>query len=424
MRMVMFRTRPVVGGAIAKVFKIWHRTLTAFQSHACDDEELHLRCTPSTVISVHYVFYGRQAGSGHLCPDRSTAFISTACESTKALQIVHARCHKHRSCRLYISKETFRDDPCPDVRKFIEVMYKCRPDGFLNKIVCEGGQLDLLCPEGQGLTIFSASYGTTKEGVVECRQSDGLESKDCLVGRADETLRSLCSGKQNCSLRADDRTFGSPGCRGTKHLKVAYNCVERVLLRPAGRHPSEETIQTTSFPAWARGVDHSAQSNLWPDSAGSDSSTPASDSSKLEMQSDEVPITNYKREALAGDRELVGFMSKWMTAHKYMKGNKDKLVLYLSISLAIGFLVFVTVLAGRFVITRLEGGGGGSSRIKFNTTPETEDQFFSDSDLEHFEPPDPLPPPPPLNYTASMRRKDSEAAPRAPIDHGSDHYFS
>ncbi|GBN28916.1 Protein eva-1 C [Araneus ventricosus] len=242
----------------------WHRTLTAFQSHACDDEELHLRCTPSTVISVHYVFYGRQAGSGHLCPDRSTAFISTACESTKALQIVHDRCHKHRSCRLYISKDTFRDDPCPDVRKFIEVMYKCRPDGFLNKIVCEGGQLDLLCPEGQGLTIFSASYGTTKEGVVECRQSEGFELKDCVVGRSDETLRSLCSGKQNCSLRADDRTFGSPGCRGTKHLKVAYNCVERVLLRPAGRHPAEEAIQTTSFPAWVRGVDHSAHSNLWP----------------------------------------------------------------------------------------------------------------------------------------------------------------
>ncbi|GBN41300.1 hypothetical protein AVEN_90336-1, partial [Araneus ventricosus] len=37
------------------------------------------------------------------------------------------------------------------------------------------------------------------------------------------------------------------------------------------------------------------------------------------MQSDEVPVTNYKREALADDRELVGFMSKWMTAHKYMK---------------------------------------------------------------------------------------------------------
>ncbi|GBN77635.1 hypothetical protein AVEN_168183-1 [Araneus ventricosus] len=104
-------------------------------------------------------------------------------------------------------------------------------------------------------------------------------------------------------------------------------------------------------------------------------------------------------------------------------GNKDKLVLYLTISLAIGFLVFITFLAGRFVITRLEGGRGGSSS-KFNITPETEDQFFSDSDLEHFEPPDPLPPPPPLNYTASMKRKDSEAAPRAPIDPGSDHYFS
>ncbi|GIY62568.1 protein eva-1 C [Caerostris extrusa] len=205
----------------------WHRTLTPFQSHACDDEELHLRCTPSTLISIHYVFYGRLAESGHLCPDRSTAFFSTACGSSKALQVVHDRCHKQRACRLYISKDTFRDDPCPDVRKFIEVMYKCRPDSFMNKIVCEGGQLDLFCPHGQGLTIFSASYGTTKEGVVECRQRGGFEPEDCLIGRADETVRSLCFRK-NCSLKVDDRTFGNPGCKGTKYLKVSYNCDQRV----------------------------------------------------------------------------------------------------------------------------------------------------------------------------------------------------
>ncbi|KAF8774790.1 Protein eva-1 like protein [Argiope bruennichi] len=391
-------------------YETWHQTLTPFQSHACDDEELHLRCTPSTVISVHYVFYGRQAHSGHLCPDRSTAFISTACQSTKALKN-----RLYHTCNA-ISSSLDKGFQISNGR-WIRRRYF---NGFLNKIVCEGGQLDLLCPEGQGLTIFSASYGTTKEGVVECRQSEGFEPKDCLVERTLEILQNLCSGKQNCSLRADDKTFGSPGCRGTKHLKVAYNCVERVLLRLPGRHPAEETIQTTSFPAWVRGVDPSAQSNLWPDSGSRDDSTPASDSSKLEMQSDEVPAINYKKEALAGDQELVGFMSKWMTAHKYMKGNKDKLVLYLSISLAIGFLVFVTVLAGRFVITKLESNRRNN---KFNITPETEDQFFSDSDLEHFEPPDPLPPPP-LNYTASMRRKDSEVAPRAPINPGNEHCFS
>ncbi|GIY79438.1 protein eva-1 C, partial [Caerostris darwini] len=64
----------------------WHRTLTPFQSHACD-VALHLRCTSSTLISIHYVFYGRLAESGHLCPDRSTAFFSTACGSSKALQV-------------------------------------------------------------------------------------------------------------------------------------------------------------------------------------------------------------------------------------------------------------------------------------------------------------------------------------------------
>ncbi|GFS32023.1 protein eva-1 C [Nephila pilipes] len=402
-------------------YEKWHRTLTPFQSHACDGEELHLRCTANTVISVHYVFYGRQIDSGHLCSHKSATYVSKTCESSKALQVIHERCHKNRVCRLFISPETFRDDPCPGVRKFIEVMYKCRPDGFLNKIVCEGGQLDLACPAGHGLTIFSASYGTTVDGVIECYQNEEVEPKDCLIDHADETIRSICAGKQNCSLKADDRTFGNPGCEGKKHLKVAYNCVGKALLLQPNRRPVEESIQTTSFPAWARGIDQSSQNSYWPRVYDSASSTRPSDSSKLEMQSDEVP-TNYKKETLTGDQELVGFMSKWMSAHKYMTGNKDKLILYVSISLAIGFLVFVTVLAGRFVITRLETRRSSN----FNITPETEDQFFSDSDLEQYDPPDPLPPPPILNYTASMKRHDSDASPRAPISPGNElnHYFS
>ncbi|GIX82588.1 hypothetical protein CDAR_287811 [Caerostris darwini] len=291
----------------------------------------------------------------------------------------------------------------------------------MNKIVCEGGQLDLFCPHGQGLTIFSASYGTTKEGVVECRQRGGFEPEDCLIGRADETVRSLCFRKQNCSLKADDRTFGNPGCKGTKYLKVSYNCVEKILLLESKEGTADGSVQTTSFPAWLRGVDHSVENIFWPNKYEAEAPTPPSDSSTPEMQSDEV--IKYHRETLTGDQELVGFMSKWMSAHKYMTGNKEKLILYVSISLAIGLLVFVTVLAGRFVITRLETRHNN----KFDITPETEDQFFSDSDLEQFEPPDPLPPPPPImNYTASMKRHDSNASPRVPISPGNElnHYFS
>ncbi|GFY66588.1 protein eva-1 C, partial [Trichonephila inaurata madagascariensis] len=155
-------------------YEKWHRTLFPFQSHACDDEELHLHCTSNTVISIHYVFYGRQVNAGHLCAHKNTIYVPKSCESSKALQVIHERCHKNRMCRLFISPKTFRDDPCPGVRKFIEVMYKCRPD--------------------------------------------------CLIDHADETIRSICAGKQNCSLKAEDRTFGNPGCKGKKHLKVAYNC--------------------------------------------------------------------------------------------------------------------------------------------------------------------------------------------------------
>ncbi|KAG8173055.1 hypothetical protein JTE90_006175 [Oedothorax gibbosus] len=211
---------------------LWHRTLTPFQAHACDGEALQLECTPSTVISVHYVSYGRQVNAGHLCPGSASRGAAAYCDSSKgALQVIHRRCHKSTNCRVLITPSLFGVDNCPGARKFIEVVYKCRPEEFLNKIVCQGSQMDLFCPVGHGLTIYSASYGTTRTGAPECGQPEGAAPDDCLIAQSDETIRSLCSGRQNCSLMADDRTFGNPGCRqGNKYLKIAYNCEEKDIL--------------------------------------------------------------------------------------------------------------------------------------------------------------------------------------------------
>lgn len=44
------------------------------------------------------------------------------------LQRVVGECHHKNQCRIQVSPETFSDhDPCPEIRKYIEVAYKCRP---------------------------------------------------------------------------------------------------------------------------------------------------------------------------------------------------------------------------------------------------------------------------------------------------------
>ncbi|KMQ97049.1 hypothetical protein RF55_2638, partial [Lasius niger] len=36
-------------------------------------------------------------------------------------------CQKKRQCKFNTNPETFQGDPCPGMRKYIEVAYKCRP---------------------------------------------------------------------------------------------------------------------------------------------------------------------------------------------------------------------------------------------------------------------------------------------------------
>lgn len=43
------------------------------------------------------------------------------------LQTVVEVCQKKRQCKFNTSPKTFQGDPCPGLRKYIEVAYKCRP---------------------------------------------------------------------------------------------------------------------------------------------------------------------------------------------------------------------------------------------------------------------------------------------------------
>ncbi|KAF4520095.1 hypothetical protein B566_EDAN010324 [Ephemera danica] len=48
-------------------------------------------------------------------------------ERRKVSNTVVEACQKKRSCKFHTSPKTFGGDPCPGVRKYVEVAYKCRP---------------------------------------------------------------------------------------------------------------------------------------------------------------------------------------------------------------------------------------------------------------------------------------------------------
>ena len=59
-------------------------------------------------------------------PDGATADLSDGAQYS-LLQTVVEACQKKRQCKFQTSPKTFGGDPCPGVRKYVEVAYKCRP---------------------------------------------------------------------------------------------------------------------------------------------------------------------------------------------------------------------------------------------------------------------------------------------------------
>ncbi|CAG0921697.1 unnamed protein product, partial [Notodromas monacha] len=218
-------------------------TLKTIQKASCDGQLLEIDCPANTSISIQFAQYGRHSvspdtgGGPILCPPgraSSTPTLSpdvmvkynVTCFARKALQTVVDKCQKEKSCQVYTTTTSFGEDPCPDVRKYLEVAYKCGPSIFQNKVLCKDERMTLSCPANFRLVIYSAEFGRT---IADCRASFATES-----------VMQNCHGRRRCLLSADVGTFGSP-CNPKSHvyLKVIYTCVPREVLKEPFQHRLE-----------------------------------------------------------------------------------------------------------------------------------------------------------------------------------------
>lgn len=360
-------------------------TLRTFQVHACDGDELKIECSPNTVISIYFAQYGRQVPSYQLCPPEGVSDVlqatmneTTNCIASEALRAVEETCREQRICKVKTAPHTFGTDPCPGVRKYAEVAYKCRPNTFSNKIVCEGDRLRLRCHKNLRIVIYSAAFGATHYGVPECPQPDqDAKVEDCQVSYATETVMSSCHGRRKCSVGADVGTFGSPGCPpGTRlFLKVVHTCVPKEVLKDLDLGGSEESGKDqedsdyTGFieePRYVPPATVSPPPDFYlPHFKSSPTVKPQSAEDmkgmvdvqttvKTDMQSDENSGEDgdANTTALEGDQKVVGFLSEWVSAYNYIKENKGKFILYLSLSLSVGVVAFLAVLTAKYYVTR------------------------------------------------------------------------
>ncbi|KYM83428.1 Uncharacterized protein C21orf63 like protein [Atta colombica] len=164
-------------------------TLKTYQRAACDEETMTLKCPPGTTILVEHAQYGRTGMHGiskcnssvplMIAGDKSTNHTCIWPQSVQhsLLQMVVGVCQKKRQCKFNTDPKTFQGDPCPGLRKYIEVAYKCRPYEFRSKVACENEVVNLVCHPGQRVAIFSAAFGRTQYESLQCPQPLGVQEE-------------------------------------------------------------------------------------------------------------------------------------------------------------------------------------------------------------------------------------------------------
>ncbi|KAL6254460.1 hypothetical protein P5V15_014510, partial [Pogonomyrmex californicus] len=165
--LILLITRPLLSG-----------TLKTYQRAACDEETMTLKCPPGTTILVEHAQYGRTGMYGiskcnssvppMIAGDRPT---NHTCIWPQSVQ------HSLLQMVFNTSPKTFQGDPCPGLRKYIEVAYKCRPYEFRSKVACENDVVNLVCYPGQRVAIFSASFGRTQYESMQCPQPLGVQEE-------------------------------------------------------------------------------------------------------------------------------------------------------------------------------------------------------------------------------------------------------
>ncbi|EOB06193.1 Uncharacterized protein C21orf63-like protein [Anas platyrhynchos] len=173
-------------------------------------------------------------------------------------------CQDRRSCQFLVNSRLFGADPCPGTGKYLLVWYKCRPkfqgdeeqyimlkqkathfpngrdcfpkggnfndacltrnNEYKSKVACEDDKLRLSCKKSMVIAIYSAVFGRTQGGSLECPYQN-LGMPMIGVGESVTAYKSKLSQQENISLHVSTALRYGEGCSVTafdpKHLRGA-----------------------------------------------------------------------------------------------------------------------------------------------------------------------------------------------------------
>ncbi|KAL8570889.1 hypothetical protein ACOMHN_023562 [Nucella lapillus] len=145
-------------------------------------------------------------------------------------------CQDRAYCEVLAESSTFSQDPCPDTFKYLEVHYKCRPNEFERRTVCEGDQMELACKKSKRLAIYSALFGRVPNDTGPC-PPNRPGYINCQSAETVSEIRTACQGRKRCEIQASEAVFGNPCATGiNKYLSVTFACVPKKILKQLRRH--------------------------------------------------------------------------------------------------------------------------------------------------------------------------------------------
>lgn len=137
------------------------------------------------------------------------------CSFPEALKTVEEKCHGQEACSMVTAPEVFGGTPyqggdaCPGVRKYVEVAYKCKPTVFKSRVVCQGDDLKLSCPENETrIAIYSSAFSAAGGTHIYCPSSGGQktdfasasEQQACEESFATPAVMKMCHGQSKSLL--------------------------------------------------------------------------------------------------------------------------------------------------------------------------------------------------------------------------------
>ncbi|XP_066500002.1 rhamnose-binding lectin-like isoform X1 [Hoplias malabaricus] len=187
----------------------------------CYGSDQRLSCE-SGLIRVKSAIYGRTDST--VCSVGRPASETQNTQCSMNVSLISDMCNGRSVCE-FRTDTLGLPDPCYGTYKYFNTTYDCVTGRSI--VSCEGSYISLDCGDSV-VNVLLAKYGRRDSTTCSAgRPVSEITKTDCYVKSSLATVKTICEGKNSCTLSATNDVFYDP-CVGTyKYLSMTYTCVAK-----------------------------------------------------------------------------------------------------------------------------------------------------------------------------------------------------